>query len=141
MKRRPSEEMGSAGSGSSGGSVAGSAGPGGSGGAGGKKFILAGPWDLEIPTNVILYERQPSMLPHPQPEVELTRFLFVMKLRQSYQEMCHSREGIDAPKDSFNRWLLERRVIDTGKDPLLPSYCFPGRSSGPQFLISLLLRS
>ena len=41
--------------------------------------------------------------------------------------MCHSREGIDAPKDSFNRWLLERRVIDQGKDPLLPSYCFPGR--------------
>lgn len=24
-----------------------------------------------------------------------------MKLRQSYQEMCHSREGIDAPKDRY----------------------------------------
>ena len=59
----------------------------GAGGApGGKKlFILAGPWDLEIPTNVILYERQPTMLPHPSPEVELVRYAFVMKLRQSYQ--------------------------------------------------------
>ena len=45
--------------------------------------------------------------------------------------MCHSREGIDAPKDSFNRWLLERRVIDQGKDPLLPSYCFPGTPKSP----------
>ena len=105
MKRRPSEEM--------------------MGGNAGKKLILAGPWDLELPTNVILYERQPSMLTHPHPEIELMRFGYVMKLRQSYQEMCHSREGIDAPKDSFNRWLLERKVIDQGKDPLLPSYCFP----------------
>ena len=105
MKRRPSEEM--------------------MGGNAGKKLILAGPWDLEIPTNVILFERQPSMLTHPHPEIELMRFGYVMKLRQSYQEMCHSREGIDAPKDSFNRWLLERKVIDQGKDPLLPSYCFP----------------
>lgn len=33
--------------------------------------------------------------------------------------------AIDAPKDSFNRWLMERKVIDTGSDPLLPSNCFP----------------
>ena len=33
--------------------------------------------------------------------------------------------GIDCPKESFNRWLLERKVIDQGKDPVLPSYCFP----------------
>ena len=120
-------------------------------GAGAKKLIVSGPWDLEIPTNVILYERSPSLLPHPQPEVrivmmrmlmmmrrimimrQMMRMLMMMrkmirrimtmrqimrmlmmqvevvrsqlmyKLRQSYQEMCHSREGIDAPKESFNR--------------------------------------
>jgi len=33
--------------------------------------------------------------------------------------------AIDAPKDSFNRWLMERKVIDMGCDPLLPSHCFP----------------
>ena len=71
LKRRPSEEMG--------------------GGPGNKKFILAGPWDLEIPTNIILFEKQPSMLSHPHPDVEVLRFTFLMKLRQSYQEMCHSR--------------------------------------------------
>ena len=98
MKRRVSEELG---------------------GAGAKKLIVSGPWDLEIPTNVILYERSPSLLPHPQPEVrmvmtrrrmtrmlmqvEVVRSQLMYKLRQSYQEMCHSREGIDAPKESFNR--------------------------------------
>jgi len=39
--------------------------------------------------------------------------------------MCHSREGIDAPKESFNRWLLERKTVDGGQDPLLPSQCTP----------------
>ena len=122
---------------------------------------MAGPWDLEIPTNVILFERKPTMLPHPHPEVEVVRAAYVNKLRTSLQEMCHSREGervsnldfppqwigiilalasahnsftyfnrsivagIDAPKDSFNRWLLERKTIDRGMDPVLPSDCIP----------------
>ncbi len=95
------------------------------GGPGGKIRVLNGPWDLEIPTNVILFERQPTMMAHSHPEVEFMRYGYVMKLRQSFQEMCHSREAIDAPKDSFNRWLLERKVIDQGKDPMLPSQCYP----------------
>lgn len=33
--------------------------------------------------------------------------------------------GIDPPRESFNRWLLERKVIDKGQDPLLPSDCDP----------------
>ncbi|XP_012274652.1 phosphorylated CTD-interacting factor 1 [Orussus abietinus] len=90
-----------------------------------KKFVLAGPWDLEIPTNVIIYERAPSNLPHVHPEAEALRCGLLSKLRQCYQELCHTRESIDAPKDSFNRWLMERKVIDCGSDPLLPSQCFP----------------
>lgn len=90
-----------------------------------KKFILAGPWDLEISTNVIIYERAPSNLPHIHPEAEALRCSLLAKLRQCYQELCHTRESIDAPKDSFNRWLMERKVIDCGSDPLLPSQCFP----------------
>jgi len=58
-----------------------------------KRFTVSGPWDLEVPTNVILYERQPIMLPHPHPDVEVLRYQLVMKLRQTFQEMCHSREG------------------------------------------------
>ena len=58
-----------------------------------KKFIIAGPWDLELPTNVIMYEKKPIMLPHPHPDVEVLRCQFVMKLRQSLQEMCQAREG------------------------------------------------
>ena len=102
MKRRPSEEMGGSVGASTGlATPIGSGGAGSSGAPSGKKlFILAGPWDLEIPTNVILYERQPTMLPHPSPEVELVRYAFVMKLRQSYQvrkktcEMIKSNTGL-----------------------------------------------
>lgn len=32
---------------------------------------------------------------------------------------------IDAPEDSFDRWLMERKTVDTGSDPLLPSQCYP----------------
>ncbi|XP_069179655.1 mRNA (2'-O-methyladenosine-N(6)-)-methyltransferase isoform X2 [Procambarus clarkii] len=90
-----------------------------------KKFVLAGPWDLEIPTNVIMFERPPITLPQPHPSVEVLRGQLVGKLRLGYQEMCQAREGIDAPRDSFSRWLMERKVVDHGWDPLLPSQCFP----------------
>ena len=47
-------------------------------------------------------------------------------MKSIFTQNCnYFREGIDAPKDSFNRWLLERKVLDQGKDPALPSYCFP----------------
>lgn len=90
-----------------------------------KKFVLAGPWDLDVITNVIIYERSPCFYMHSHPEVEAYRCSLLTKLRHCYQELCHSRESIDAPKDSFNRWLMERKVIDTGYDPLLPSSCYP----------------
>ncbi|GFR12269.1 mRNA [Trichonephila clavata] len=90
-----------------------------------KKFILCGYWDLEVPTNVVIWERSPSLLPPPHPDVEQYRSNLVSKLRQQYQEMCHSREGIDAPKESLNRWFMERKIIDKGCDPLLPSNCYP----------------
>ena len=35
----------------------------------------------------------------------------------------HLFTGIDAPKESFNRWLLERKIADQGFDPMLPSQC------------------
>lgn len=84
------------------------------GGPQAKKFVLAGPWDLDVPTNVIILERSPCSYMHSHPEVEAYRCSLLSKLRQCYQELCHSRESIDAPKDSFNRWLMERKVIDTG---------------------------
>ncbi|KAK8722026.1 hypothetical protein OTU49_012441 [Cherax quadricarinatus] len=90
-----------------------------------KKFVLAGPWDLELATNVIMFERPPITLPQPHPSVEVLRGQLVAKLRLGYQEMCQAREGIDAPRDSFSRWLMERKVVDHGWDPLLPSQCFP----------------
>ena len=74
--------------------------PGGGGGpaeGGGHQkkqvLIVAGPWDLELPTNVIMFERAQLVAAHPHPETEVLRFQYIMKLRQSFQEMCHSREG------------------------------------------------
>nr|CAG4651643.1 EOG090X02BU [Triops cancriformis] len=90
-----------------------------------KRFILAGPWDLEVTTNVIIWERVASIMPHPHPDVEILRCNLLAKLRQSYHEMCHSREGVEAPKESFNRWLMERKVVDKGSDPLFPTQCVP----------------
>ena len=58
-------------------------------------FILfSGPWDLEINTNVLIFERAPTTLFHPHPEVEALRCGLATKLRQCYQELCHSREGL-----------------------------------------------
>lgn len=37
--------------------------------------------------------------------------------------ICHV--GIEPPRESFNRWMLERKVVDKGTDPLLPSDCEP----------------
>ncbi|XP_015785214.1 phosphorylated CTD-interacting factor 1 [Tetranychus urticae] len=90
-----------------------------------KKFILSGPWDLEVTSNVIIWERAPVIVPHPHPDIEILRLNYLMKLRSQYQEMCHTRENIDAPRESFNRWLIERKTIDKGADPVLPSNCVP----------------
>ncbi|KAK9511151.1 hypothetical protein O3M35_005766 [Rhynocoris fuscipes] len=90
-----------------------------------KRMALSGPWDLDVPTNVVIYERTPLNIPHPHPIVEVFRCNLANKLRSCFQELCHSRESINAPKDCFNRWLMERKVIDTGTDPLLPSSCSP----------------
>ncbi|XP_061899299.1 mRNA (2'-O-methyladenosine-N(6)-)-methyltransferase-like isoform X1 [Entelurus aequoreus] len=82
-------------------------------------------WDLDIQTNAVIREHPPANHLPPHPEVELQRAQLVTKLRQHYHELCHQREGIDPPRESFNRWLLERKVIDKGLDPLLPSDCEP----------------
>jgi phosphorylated CTD-interacting factor 1 len=90
-----------------------------------KRFILNGPFDLETHTNCVIWERSPLLFFHSHPDVESLRASLVAKLRQQYHEMCHSRENIEAPKESFNRWLMERKVVDKGFDPLIPSDCYP----------------
>lgn len=90
-----------------------------------KKFILAGPWDLEIVTNVIIVERPPTLLPHPHPEIEALRAAYTVRLIKTYEDLCSRRENIKSPRESFMRWLMERKVIDRGSDPLLPSICHP----------------
>uniref|UniRef100_A0A182N2S6 WW domain-containing protein n=1 Tax=Anopheles dirus TaxID=7168 RepID=A0A182N2S6_9DIPT len=104
-------------------------GPGGGGTGGGppplKKYVLPGPWDLEVPTNVLIYERLPTSFPQPYPEVEAFRGSLTLRLAKTYEDLCNKRESIAPPKDSFQRWLMERRIIDQGVDPLLPSQCTP----------------
>lgn len=90
-----------------------------------KKFVLAGPWDLEVQSNVYIYNRPPSHILHPHPEIEYMRGVAALKLFQTFENLCQQRESIKAPKGSFNRWLMERKVIDRGCDPILPSQCNP----------------
>ncbi|KAI2663917.1 mRNA (2'-O-methyladenosine-N(6)-)-methyltransferase [Labeo rohita] len=82
-------------------------------------------WDLDIQTNAVIRERAPADHLPPHPEIELQRAQLTTKLRQHYHELCSQREGIEPPRESFNRWLLERKVVDKGLDPLLPSECDP----------------
>ena len=57
--------------------------------------------------------------------------LLLLVIHLHYLPLSHSYcsfffiAGIDAPRDSFNRWVMERKVVDQGCDPLLPSQCFP----------------
>jgi len=51
-------------------------------------------WNFDIPTNAIIYERLPVFAPPPHPDTELLRAQLVSKLRKTYQELCHSREGM-----------------------------------------------
>ncbi|XP_039251610.2 mRNA (2'-O-methyladenosine-N(6)-)-methyltransferase-like isoform X1 [Styela clava] len=80
-------------------------------------------WNFDINTDVMVMESAPCNLAPPIPEVEQFRATLTNQLRQHYQDMCHSREGIDAPNESFNRWILERKVSDRGRDPMLPTDC------------------
>uniref|UniRef100_A0A8C1SI10 mRNA (2'-O-methyladenosine-N(6)-)-methyltransferase n=1 Tax=Cyprinus carpio TaxID=7962 RepID=A0A8C1SI10_CYPCA len=82
-------------------------------------------WDLDVQTNAVIRERAPADHLPPHPEIELQRAQLTTKLRQHYHELCSQREGIEPPRESFNRWLLERKVVDKGLDPLLPSECDP----------------
>uniref|UniRef100_A0A182IIZ6 Uncharacterized protein n=1 Tax=Anopheles atroparvus TaxID=41427 RepID=A0A182IIZ6_ANOAO len=90
-----------------------------------KKYVLPGPWDLEVATNVLIYERLPTTFPQPYPEVEALRGSLTLRLAKTYEDLCNKRESIAPPKDSFQRWLMERKIIDQGVDPLLPSHCSP----------------
>lgn len=89
-----------------------------------RKDMLKGAfWDFMIESNATMQERFPCIMPPPHNDMELMRSSLVHKLRQQYQELCMTRESIGAPSESFNRWLLERMVVDKGKDPMLPSQC------------------
>ncbi|XP_071817429.1 mRNA (2'-O-methyladenosine-N(6)-)-methyltransferase-like [Apostichopus japonicus] len=91
-----------------------------------KTADLKGPfWDFTLMTNAQIYERSPCKLPPPHNDTELLRANLTNRLRMQYQELCSHRESINAPKESFNRWLMERKVIDKGLDPMLPSNCNP----------------
>lgn len=88
-----------------------------------RPYVVPGPWSLETPSNSVIWEKLPCLMHHVHPEVELLRGQLMSKLRQQYIEMCKSRENLEAPKQSLNRWLLERKLHDKGPDPLFPSAC------------------
>ena len=80
-------------------------------------------WDFTINSDIIVMEGSPCTLLSPIPEMEQYRSSLVREMRDEYQNLCKSNEGVDAPSESFNRWLLERKVTDKGCDPMLPTVC------------------
>ena len=51
-------------------------------------------WNFGVPTNVIVYERKPSLAPQPHPDIEQLRSQLLERMRIQYTEMCQSREGM-----------------------------------------------
>ncbi|XP_062514156.1 mRNA (2'-O-methyladenosine-N(6)-)-methyltransferase-like isoform X2 [Corticium candelabrum] len=89
-------------------------------------------WDVDTPSNVRINvdrtfeeQRQYRHLLPPHPDIECVRMTTTVNLRQKYAELCKSRVGVDEPKESFNRWLLERKVLSISGDPLLPALAEP----------------
>ena len=80
-------------------------------------------WDFTISGDIVVMESSPCTCLSPLPEIEQYRSVLVNQMRDEYQRLCKANEGIDAPHESFNRWLLERKVTDQGCDPLLPTMC------------------
>nr|XP_026692110.1 phosphorylated CTD-interacting factor 1 [Ciona intestinalis] len=80
-------------------------------------------WNFNIETDVRVMQGAPCAAPPPTPEIEHYRANVTKKLREFYQDLCMSKEGIDAPNESFNRWIMERKVYDKGRDPMLPTAC------------------
>lgn len=88
-----------------------------------KQAKLENFWNFEVEADVMVMESAPCNVTPPIPEVEQFRANLTNQLRQQYQDMCLSREGINAPNESFNRWILERKVCDRGFDQMLPTDC------------------
>lgn len=86
------------------------------------------PWDIDCQTNVVVFERGLYNRLHPNPEIEQQRCALAFRLRSQFGDICHSRGITEVTKEAFNRWLMERKVVDRGTDELLMSNCFPEMS-------------
>lgn len=86
------------------------------------------PWDIDCQTNVVVFERGLYIRLHPNPEIEQQRCALAFRLRSQFSDICHSRGITEVTKEAFNRWLMERKVVDRGTDELLMSNCFPEMS-------------
>jgi phosphorylated CTD-interacting factor 1 len=86
--------------------------------------------DGNIPLNDYLKQKYKNFS-CTNPEIEILRRNYMKVLREKHIELIKDMVQIDAPKESFNRWLVERKLMEQfeGKnsgqvfDPLLPSIC------------------
>eukprot|EP00743_Colponemidia_sp_Colp-15_P011372 GILK01012675.1.p1 GENE.GILK01012675.1~~GILK01012675.1.p1 ORF type:complete len:616 (+),score=72.30 GILK01012675.1:27-1850(+) len=63
-------------------------------------------------------------------DCELLRLQCVRQLRECMDRTCLAILGHSAPRNCFNRWFMERRLVQTScLDPLLPS--FPADETSP----------
>lgn len=69
-------------------------------------------WNFDIPSNAVIYERAPNVLPPPHPEIEVLRAQLLIKLRTQYQELCHAREGMFLYIVFFVKLSLSQTAIE-----------------------------
>ncbi|KAK7114167.1 mRNA (2'-O-methyladenosine-N(6)-)-methyltransferase-like [Littorina saxatilis] len=88
-------------------------------------FPLSSFFNFTIATNIMIDQRKPLTIPCPHPETEFLRSQLTNEARLSFGNSLQTREGIGAPPNAYNRALLAHKIRDKGRDPLLPTQCFP----------------
>jgi phosphorylated CTD-interacting factor 1 len=86
----------------------------------------------DIQYNVVLKDKQEKKKNLVTPELEYKRAQEIIALRTEYENDCKELLfGMEAPKESFNRWLFEQlsipksSLIKTEEDSLDPLLCLP----------------
>jgi len=73
-------------------------------------------WNFDAPQSSIVLSEETVIPPRshlPTPSVEKLRAAKIVSLRAAFNDLCHRNLGVEAPSESFNRWLFEQLAIPT----------------------------
>lgn len=81
-------------------------------------------WDFGIKTMIKVRMRTQYVYKETIPLYEIKRSKVLRSMRDKYEKLCHDREKIKSPDESFSRWILERRLLESKQcDPIIAFSC------------------